>query len=310
MNGTAPRIEILNPFNDAFALMKKILFQPFDLKKWFVIGFASFLAGHIGGLTPPIGGFQQHQPKPIPSWMPLEQLRPWMPLIIIGFFVAIFLIVIVMMWLRARGNFVFTDCIVRDRGAIAQPWREYRKEGNSFFKFQLGVMFAALIAFVIFGIIVVSLGLFPSRWERTSGIILAIGFAFLFILWVAISIFIALVYQFMPLVMYVRRSTAVDAFREVVALIADHPGPFILFIFFGIVLLLGTMLAAGIVTCATCFIAALPYVGTVICLPIYLWLRAFSLLFLRQFGTDYDVWQTLPLPSVPPIQTPPPLPPT
>ena len=44
MNGSEPKIEIFKPFGEAFELTKKILFQPFDLKKWFVIGFAAWLA--------------------------------------------------------------------------------------------------------------------------------------------------------------------------------------------------------------------------------------------------------------------------
>lgn len=51
MNGTEPKVEIFKPFGEAFGLMKKILFQPFDWKKWFVIGFAAWLAnlGNGGG---------------------------------------------------------------------------------------------------------------------------------------------------------------------------------------------------------------------------------------------------------------------
>src|SRR5438132_13219662 len=44
MNGSEPKIEIFKPFGEAFELMKRILFQPFDVKKWFVIGFAAWLA--------------------------------------------------------------------------------------------------------------------------------------------------------------------------------------------------------------------------------------------------------------------------
>jgi len=65
---------------------------------------------------------------------------------------------------------------------------------------------------------------------------------------------------------------------------------------------------AGIATCATCCIAALPYVGTVILLPVYVCLRAFGLRFIRQFGPDYDVWAVVSNP--PPVKAtePPPLP--
>ena len=49
MNGTGPEIQIFRPFGEAFELMKKILFHPFDLKKWFVVGFAAWLANLGGG---------------------------------------------------------------------------------------------------------------------------------------------------------------------------------------------------------------------------------------------------------------------
>src|SRR5437763_14494792 len=45
MNGTARKIEILAPFNQAIELTRLILFRPFDITKWLVIGFAAFLSG-------------------------------------------------------------------------------------------------------------------------------------------------------------------------------------------------------------------------------------------------------------------------
>jgi len=48
MNGNGSKIEIFKPFGESFEVMKKILFQPFDLKKWLVIGFAAWLA-NLGG---------------------------------------------------------------------------------------------------------------------------------------------------------------------------------------------------------------------------------------------------------------------
>ena len=49
MNGNGSKIEIFKPFGEAFELMKKILFQPFDLRKWLVIGFAAFLVSLSAG---------------------------------------------------------------------------------------------------------------------------------------------------------------------------------------------------------------------------------------------------------------------
>src|SRR5262249_11536670 len=92
-------------------------------------------------------------------------------------------------------------------------------------------------------------------------------------------------------------------------------GSFFLFCFFSVVLVLAVLMIGAIVTCATCCLAALPYVGTVILLPLFVCLRTFGLVFLRQFGPDYDVWATfmpsefLPILSVGPPATPVPSPP-
>ena len=40
---------------------------------------------------------------------------------------------------------MFIDCIVKNRGAIAEPWRDFRTEGNSYFLFSLLVVFGLLI---------------------------------------------------------------------------------------------------------------------------------------------------------------------
>ena len=78
------------------------------------------------------------------------------------------------------------------------------------------------------------------------------------------------------------------------------------FCLFGFCLLLGMMMVGGIATCLTCCLAALPYVGTVILLPVFVCLRAFGLRFIRQFGPEYDVWATIAhaTPTTPPEPPP------
>src|SRR6266404_1626642 len=150
MNGAAPQIEIFKPFGEAFELTKKILFQPFDLKKWCLIGFAAFLTYLTGfgfpGFNFPGGGSWTNRistnHEDFRSVM--DQLGPiWLTLIVIGFFVVI-AIFVVLTWVRSRGHFIFIDCVVRNRGAIVQPWNEYRAEGNSYFVFSILVTLAIL----------------------------------------------------------------------------------------------------------------------------------------------------------------------
>ena len=85
-----------------------------------------------------------------------------------------------------------------------------------------------------------------------------------------------------------------------------------------IVLGLGAAMIIMLGTCLTCCLAALPYVYAVVFLPLFVFDRAYSLYFLRQFGNQYNLVVDLaPLPPTgafpvmmneqqPPISPPPP----
>jgi hypothetical protein len=208
--------------------MKKILFQPFDFQKWLVIGFAAFLSGHFagGGLNFPLRGVprqQRNQGLVSPGW---EQMKPWLPTAIAVFIVLVLVLIVVFTWLRARGNFIFTDCIARNRAAIVDPWRNYRREGNSYFLFQLLVMFGAMALFGLAAVIVlVPFGLFAhgvSSHALTP--LLIIFFIVLFLAWICFAIFFAVTTYFMVPLMYVRRCRATEAFREVANQVVQNPG--------------------------------------------------------------------------------------
>lgn len=313
MNETARSIEIFKPFGEALEVMKRILFRPFDFKKWCVMGFAAFLAGNFGGGG---GGFSpsgKHGTKSALPWhggTDFHRYWPWMTGFFVAIFLSIFALVILLMWIRARGTFIFTDCIVQNRGAIVQPWREYRTEGNSYFLFSLAFGFVVMAMFAVFTGIFVLLIWMVNLPDTPKTILFAgVGVLFFFA-WIFVAVTFGVISYFMAPVMYLRRCRALDAFREVFNLLRANPAPFVLFGLFSIVLFLGLMVAGGIATCATCCLAALPYVGSVILLPALVWIRAFGLLFLRQFGPEYDVWRgnpPLPNPVLPPA-LPPPLP--
>jgi hypothetical protein len=304
MNGVRPTIEIFRPFGEAFELMNKILFQPFDLKKWLVIGFAAFLSGHLaGGFNFPssFGNFKSHRTTPEAISLHFDQWKPWLVAAVVLGALFFFALVITLTWLKARGNFIFTDCVVRNQAAIVEPWREYRKEGNSYFLFLLAVMFAILLVAGLMLASVIGLG-WLKQGAGETGSITSIGFlVFLGLFWVSILIFVSVATYFMVPVMYRRRCRVVEAFRDVTRLIWHHLGSFFLLCLFGAVLFLAVLMIGAIVTCATCCLAALPYVGTVILLPLFVCLRVFGLTFLRQFGPDYDVWASFMSPEFLPI---------
>src|SRR5207247_8644827 len=67
----------------------------------------------------------------------------------------VLLLIVLFAWLRARGRFIFVDCIVRNRAAIVEPWKEFRAEGNSFFLFSLLVVLALIAVIVIAGLLLI-----------------------------------------------------------------------------------------------------------------------------------------------------------
>ncbi|MEP6587001.1 MAG: hypothetical protein ABJB70_09775 [Candidatus Udaeobacter sp.] len=315
MNGNGLKIEIFKPFGEGFELMKKILFQPFDLKKWLVIGFAGFLASLSGGFTSSF--------NPLSSWSTREdnkaigdsfhevwsdgQIEWWViGLIAIGALI-ILALVLVLAWVGARGRFIFTDCIVRNRAAIVAPWKEFRAEANSFFIFSV-LALLTLITFAIIGVLGLALPLILHGDGSRPGTALLIAFCvFLFVV-ACVAFGLALTLQLIIPVMYRQRCRAMNAFGQTLRLIAAHPGPVLLYMLFFLVLVIAAAVISCAVTCATCCIAAIPYVGTVILLPIPVTLGAFSLLFLRQFGPDYDVWAGFMPPEFLPVLMPPPAP--
>jgi hypothetical protein len=290
MNGTESKIEIFKPFGEAFELTKKILFQPFDLKKWFVIGFAAWLASLGGG-----GGSFNYQPdgeekvKKVND--AIEQIpHPILVACIVAVIVLVLALVVVFAWLRARGGFMFIDCIVKNRGGIAEPWRYFRREGNSYFLFSLLVVLVMLFSAGLLSLPLVIPAIQNGDFLRTHDVYLISAIA----AWVLVMVFFVvawgLITSFMIPLMYRQRCRAWEAFMTVIRLIAAHTGEIVLYCLFWIVLALASLIVGCIAACATCCIAAIPYVGTVILLPVFVLLRSFSLLFLRQFGPECDVW--------------------
>ena len=300
MNSTEPNIEIFKPFGEAFELTNKILFQPFDLKKWFVIGFAAWLANLGSG-----GGSFNYQFNRRDEMQKVNDAISQIPHPILVFGISILVLfvlalIVLFAWLRARGGFMFIDCIVKNRGAISEPWREFQKEGNSYFLFSLVVAFVFVIFTALLSLPLIILAIKGRYYlnlhrDRLDVYVLLAIAAWVFVI-VLVIVAWALIASFMMPVMYRRRCRAYEAFRAVVSLIAAHPGEIVLYCLFLVVLAIATGLISCFAICATCCIAALPYVGTVILLPVFILLRSFALVFLRQFGPDYDVWST----SMPP----------
>ena len=60
-------------------------------------------------------------------------------------------LIIILMWLRARGKFMFLDGVANDRAAVVEPWKRLAPQANSYFRFFLLLALLAIVALVAIG---------------------------------------------------------------------------------------------------------------------------------------------------------------
>jgi hypothetical protein len=301
-------IQYFEPLSRGFARMKTALFSPFDIKKWFVVGFTAFLAGSANcGFQNP-ASFNSHDRRPSnadlekilyfpqKAWEWLGNHPAWTMLICFLVFMA-FLIGLLVGWLNARGKFMFLDNVVRNRSLVAAPWREYRNEANSLFVFNFLLGLVGLIVVVVY--VLQCVGGLQSLYESSGdfrtligpAILAGVGLLAIFLLGAFITFMLN---NFVVPIMYRDRITTSRAVQKFFPLFLSN---FLYFIGFAIFMFcLGILIVIGIVTvgCATCCILFLlmmvPYIANVVTLPIAYAIRAFSIEFLEQFGPEYHIF--------------------
>jgi hypothetical protein len=298
-------ISVIDPLSPAIERVKTILFRPFDLGKWFVIGFCAWLAylGEGGGSGPNFNfGGQQgefsgesfHHAKEVVIenlyWILPVAITAIVLCIIIGFVIA---------WLSSRGRFMFLHCVALNKAEVVAPWHKFRKQGNSLFLFRivLGLISFAVILLLVAMLVVIGVLLFAGGGgPHPFGIILMVLLAFLLILPTAIAFGLVCKFtrDFVVPIMFLRQGTCMAAWREFWPLLTGNKGKFTLYILFQIVIAMAVgiiVLACVCITCCClgCFLA-IPYIGTVLMLPILVFDRSYSLLYLRQYDPGFDVF--------------------
>jgi hypothetical protein len=107
--------------------------------------------------------------------------------------------------------------------------------------------------------------------------------------------------DFVTPIMFLRRTKCTIAWREFLGLLGGNAGHFTLYVLFQIVLSIAIGLLLLVAVIVTCCIAGclmmLPYLGTVVLLPVLVFKRSYSLYYLAQFGPAYTVF--LPPPPAP-----------
>ena len=305
------KIKLMNtnfslPLTNGFKRMKKALFQPFEITKWINIGFTAFLAGLTvctGGGGGGNSGYKYNNtnwddffdfPETACEWLISHPL--WFSLIIVGLVILVS-IAIVLNWLNSRGKFMFLYNVVHDKDEVVHPWNEFRKQGNSLFwwKFFYGwLVFAVIILFLIY-----SFGVFKNIHNELIPKVATLGFVtgiiLIFVGLLILNGYIMLfLNDFVVPIMFKHRLSAMRAWSKFFSLALNNMGSFTIYGLFVFVLSLAVGIGVIVLSIMTCciglFLLIIPFVGSVILLPISYTFRAFSVEYLASFGDEFNVF--------------------
>jgi hypothetical protein len=320
-SSSRPReISVVEPVTPALERVKQMLFKPFDLAKWITIGFCAWLAGlgESGG-----GGFNygnHYGNKGSNGGQPGEQFRHFyhqasdfvmanlgwiIPLTVFVVLLGVALWLLVL-WLNSRGKFMFLHCVALDKAEVAEPWSKFAGTANSLFRFRICL---GLVGMLLTLPLLVFIGLAIMRMVvqgevDIAGVMTSIVLGLIFVL---VAVILAIVRKFtvdfvVP-IQFLRGGSCLAAWMEFYGLLAANPGQFALYILFQIVMAMAIGIVVVLAVLVTCCIAGclllLPFIGTVLLLPVLIFKRSYSLYYLAQHG--YNVFPVLPsAPQLPP----------
>jgi hypothetical protein len=304
---------------------KQLLF-PFKGEKWFALGFTVFMAQcgesgggsfnlpslpsgsgpshRTGGSGGPAAEFQKTIEEGLKAFN--ADLALYVSLAI-GAVLLAFGIWAFVLWFSSRAKLMFVESVIWDRVDVSAQWSRAAELGFSLFKFRVAFSLGGGVV-MLSSIAAAAFVAFPN-WQSGQflGTRALIGYSIFggatLFLGLPLGIALALLDDFVVPLMVVRNvrvGSAWSAFRSEV--LSGNVGGVILFYLLRFVLAIAIATAAFIITCVTCCLTALPYLGTVILLPIFVFSRAYPLFYMQQLGlrifpepepswAAYDQWR-------------------
>jgi len=294
-------IAFFEPLNRAWERMKHILFRPFDLVKWLVLGFSAWLAGLADGAAG--GGWKwMADDNDFPGRCNLDgageifrntrEALIILP-IIVAVLMAVAAILLLVLWVSSRAKFIYLDNVIHNRAQMVEPWHRLRDLGNSLFLWRVGFIVACGLIVLLLLLLFFAPAATLSFSDALAGLsYAAMGFGVLILIVFGIlAAYVGLFLEgFVIPIMYKFDLKATEAWRYFLPWLKTRPLPFFLYGLFVLVLGFCVVVLFMLACLLTCCIVAFPYVGTVILLPILVTYRLFSVEFLAQFDPGFDLF--------------------
>ena len=290
---------IIAPVGMALETVRRVLFQQFNLVKWLAIGFTAWLAAMEGQLGSGFNfnsgqwekGKMSQGGQVVWEWI-IAHLFIIIPvlvlLVVIGFVVGL-----LVLWLSCRGKFMFLDNVVGNRAEIVEPWHRFRAQGNSCFLFLICFALAS-VAVLILGFGLALLVSWPDLSRSHFGwfAAVAIGIGSIFFICYLITVICARAFleDFVIPIMALKKCRIMEGWSIFFDIFRKQAGIFILYLLFRAALSMLIGMITIFLCCLLCCTILIPYVGTVILLPIYVFWRSYSIHFLGQFSDNLNMF--------------------
>ncbi len=281
-------ISVITPIERAIDRTKLVLFQDFEASKWFKLGFCAWLAGFTdgGGSGANSINFDARAARNGAAWV--EEHIPVVLLIVLMVLFVGALITALVSWLSARGTFMFLDGIVRNRGAVKEPWAEFRQRGNRLFMAKLVLGLSGFL--LVVGAFAVGIGIAwedirDGRFEGAAVVGLIVGLIALLVPLFVVAVLNWTLRNLIAPTMYLHDVSVMAAWDLVKSDIVDRGwSPLALYFLMRVVIGFAIASISAMAVCLTCCLLAIPYIGTVVLLPLFVFERSYGLHFLEQFG--------------------------
>ena len=267
------RMDVGGAIAPAFQHMVRVLFRPWELRKWFALGFVSLIA---------YGGGSSFQTPDFSNWKtsddsrreflgssPISEIIQYWPLIALGVVILIG-IWLLLMWLSSVLHFVYVDEVTRSSGAIREPFARLKGRGTSYLLWHLAfgaILMLALGLLVALPLILVfALAPEAGTGAKVAAVVWAVIIGIpLIIIAIVIEIFAT---DFVTPVMYVRGVGIIEGWRVVRPILRANVGQAALYLL--LLIGLGIVMAIfGIVVALLLALVLLIPVGLLV-LPGYL----------------------------------------
>jgi hypothetical protein len=282
---------------------------PIRLEKWLVLGLLAFLdqcgrafrggGGSAGGHGHGTGGAGGWPPDlgQVNAW--LQRASEWLAahaaLLAVGAVLGLLVfgvLAAVVLWVNARGVFMYADAVATGRAEVSRPWRQHAGAASSYFGWSLGITFAIVFTMLLAGglVVVTVFAFFAGRLQETGGwlilaamlsvlVLVSLGLPLLALAGLALRDFVA------PLQLATGLPCG-DAARLLESLVVRQPGAFAVYLLLKLLVVVVTGLVVVVGGCLTCCLGFLPVVMQTVFQPLFHFERGLSLMLLRQMGYD------------------------